>query len=307
MLGEVGDFVRRDFSWGKYAYALLLIAALDVLQIRYDLFSLLVSPCYDAGVAWAVVPFYYLALYYAMLVPTVLMSGEGWRLRQWQVWVLPALLIVLQGASQYAVYYHSWFRPLHLSASEDYFLAALSPYLLRSLTILGGICAFRWLTQRRFSLFGLQRSGRYLRLYAGAFLCLLPLLIAASSTPDFLRYYPCFKFWNASGAFGLADWQMVSLFDTCYALDYLGVESLFRGAFIIGLTRWLGPRCVLPMVVVYVGIHVGKPYAEMCSAAVGGYLLGILAYRTQHLWGGIFAHVAIALSMELLASLWHLL
>lgn len=307
LLGEIGDFIRDDFSWPKYTFALVLIVALDVLQIHYDIFSLLILPHCLRGTGWMVAPLYYLALYYVMLVPTTLMSGERWRLRQWQLWVWPAVLICLQGASQYGAYYRTWFLPYEFGAQEERFLSAMSPYLFRSLTVLCGICLFRWLTQRRFALFGLTLSGRYLRLYALGFACMFPFLFAASMTEDFLSYYPCFKFWQASGAFGLADWQMVGLFDASYILDYLSVECIFRGAFIIGLARWLGPRCVLPMVIVYVGIHVGKPYVEMCSAAVGGYLLGILAYRTQHLWGGIFAHVAIAISMEVLASMWHLL
>lgn len=307
LLGEVRDFFRDDFTWPKYLYALLLIVGFDLLQIRCDVFATCVGAYSDSGLLWLLVPSYYVALYYLMLVPTTLMSGEGWRLRQWQVWVLPLVLIVLQGATQYGHYYHRWYSSLCATSEEHYFLGSLSPYLLRASIVLTGICLFRWLTQRRFALFGLPRNGRYLRVYAAAFLCVLPLVVVASHTSEFLSYYPCFKFWEASGAFGLSDWQLVGAFDVCYTLDYLCTECFFRGALILGLVRWLGPRCVLPMVLVYVAVHAGKPSVEMCSAGVGGLLPGVLAYRTDHLWGGVFAHVAMALSVEFLGSMWHLL
>lgn len=301
------SFVREDFTLAKYAYAVGLIAVFDVLEIRSSLFSGFITDGLGPDREWLAAPLLYLALYFLMLVPTVVMSGEGHRLRHWQVWVLPAALLCLQGMSQYASYYYPWLGSLGLSQAEHYFTGSACVFLVRGLTVLLGICLFRLLTERRFALFGLPRGGRYLELYVMAFLVMLPFLVVCSSTDNFLNYYPVFKFWEASGAFGLADWQLSSLFDLSYSIDYFSVECIFRGAFVIGLMRILGPRCMLPMILVYTAIHAGKPYVEMCSAAVGGYLLGILAFRTGHLWGGIFAHVAIAISMEMLASMWHLL
>ena len=307
LLGEVASFVREDFTLAKYSYAVGLIVLFDVLEIRSGLFSGFISSGLGTDREWLAAPLLYLALYFLMLVPTVVMSGESWRLRRWQAWVLPAALLCLQGMSQFASYYYSWLRSLNLGPLELYFTGSSCVYLVRGLTILLGICLFRFATERRFGLFGLPRNGRYLELYAMAFLVMLPFLVIFSSTDNFLNYYPVFKFWEASGAFGFADWQLSSLFDLSYSIDYFSVECIFRGAFVIGLMRWLGLRSILPMILVYTAIHAGKPYVEMCSAAVGGYLLGVLAFRTKHLWGGIFAHVAIAISMEVLASMWHLL
>lgn len=306
LLGEFVGFVREDFTLAKYAYAVGLIALFDALEIHSGFFSGFITSGLGSDREWLAAPLLYLALYFLMLVPTVVMSGEGHRLRHWQAWVLPAALLCLQGMSQYASYYYSWLGSLGLNKLEFYFTGSACVFLVRGLTILLGICLFHYATERRFALFGLPRNGRYLQLYVMAFLVMLPFLVIFSSTENFLSYYPVFKFWEASGAFGLADWQLSSLFDLSYSIDYFSVECIFRGAFVIGLMRWLGPRSILPMILVYTAIHAGKPYVEMCSAAVGGYLLGVLAFRTKHLWGGIFAHVAIAISMEVLASVWHL-
>lgn len=307
LLGEVTDFVRKDFSLPSYTYAITLVVIFDILEIRYATFSHFVGTAMGDDGAWLTAPILYIALYFIMLVPTLMMKGETWRLREWKVWILPVALLCLQGMSQFAPYYLTWYKDFGFRSVENYFVGRSSVHLFRGLTVLVGICCFRLYTERRFALFGLPRNGRYLQLYLTAFLVMFPFLVYFTSTEGFMSYYPIFKFWNAETAFGLSNWQLSTLFDFSYSVDYFSVECIFRGALIIGLARWLGPRCILPMILVYVAIHAGKPYVEMCSAAVGGYLLGVLAYITRHLWGGIFAHVAIAISVECLASMWHLL
>lgn len=146
----------------------------------------------------------------------------------------------------------------------------------------------------------MTRSTRYLRIYGLIFLILLPVFVVVSTTPQFQSFYPKMDLAYYSGAFGWADWQTVSVFELCYANDFIGVESMFRGALVVGLSRWLGPRTVLPMALTYMCIHLGKPDLELCSSIIGGYTLGILAYRTQHLWGGIIIHLGIAMLFELL-------
>ncbi len=53
------------------------------------------------------------------------------------------------------------------------------------------------------------------------------------------------------------------------------------------------------MVVLYAVCHFGKPVGETISSIFGGYLLGILAYKSRNVWGGVFVHVGVALFMEL--------
>ena len=50
--------------------------------------------------------------------------------------------------------------------------------------------------------------------------------------------------------------------------------------------------CIVPRL--WLGRQQGKPFI------FGGYILGILAYRTGHLWGGIIIHLGIALLFEAL-------
>lgn len=306
LLAEVIDFVREDFTWKKYAYAAGLIVLLDLLQINFDFYNAVTAHWVNDGIAWLALPALYIIIYYAMLVPTVLLSGEGWRLRQWQVWVWPAALAVLQGVSQYSIPYEALCNKAHLTMYEIYFVSSSLVFFTRGCVVLLGICTFRYITERRFALPGLQRNASYINVYLTVFMIMFPALVVFAGTPDFLSYYPRFKYWLATGAFGMEDWQHIAIFDVSYGIDFLSVETLYRGAFVLGMLRWLGPRCVLPMVALYVSVHMGKPAVEMCTAAIGGYLLGILAYRTKHLWGGVIVHVAIALSIEVLTTMWHL-
>lgn len=301
--GEIRDFIREDFRPLKYLFFLLFAAALLTAQIRFGFYDWAMKPSYEAGTSMLVISCIYLAVYYSALVVTLLLHKELWRLRQWQVWVFPAVLVCIQGAGQGFNDYTRWIREANLGVPEMNFLFMAGSFFFRSVAIVALLCLFRWITTGRFGLFGLTRSTKYLKVYGLVYVALVPLFVAVSFTPQFLSFYPKMNITFCQGAFDCADWQLISIFELCYANDFLGVESMFRGALVIGLARWLGPRAVIPMALTYMSIHLGKPDLEMCSSVIGGYLLGILAYRTRHLWGGITIHLGIAMIFEFLGLL----
>jgi hypothetical protein len=53
------------------------------------------------------------------------------------------------------------------------------------------------------------------------------------------------------------------------------------------------------MATMYVFIHFGKPLGETISSFFGGIILGVIAYETKSIIGGIIIHVGIAWLMEL--------
>lgn len=71
----------------------------------------------------------------------------------------------------------------------------------------------------------------------------------------------------------------------------------------IGLAPFLGRSGVLAMAVIYCSLHFGKPAGEAISSIFGGYILGIVAYETKSVWGGVIVHVGIAWLMELIGYL----
>ena len=63
----------------------------------------------------------------------------------------------------------------------------------------------------------------------------------------------------------------------------------------------LGKDIILPASALYCVYHFGKPMGEAISSFFGGTVVGIFAYRTKSIYGGILIHMGIAFLMELAA------
>ena len=296
--GDLAAFIRKDFLTVKYLYALVLAVLVVILQVKFNIYGILIEPSYSDGTSMLRIPLVYIAMYFLVLVPTLAMHRELWRLRRWQVWVFPVVLLFIDGGGQGFHYYIQWADEHGVWFKDKQYLQLLGSFMFRSVFIVLLLCLFRKLTEGRFGLFGLKRSSKYLRVYALIYVLLLPMFFWVSSTSQFLSYYPKMNIAYFDGAMGWERWQLIGLFELFYANDYIGVEGMFRGALVIGLVRWLGCRAVLPMALTYMCIHLGKPDLELCSSVIGGYILGVLAWRTHHLWGGIIIHLGIAMFFE---------
>ena len=305
MLHEIGEFIgdvrgviKKDFLWTKYIFALMLAVLIIIAQVRFNIYDILIAPSYDNGTSMLRIPLIYIGVYFIVLIPSLAMHSELWRLRRWQVWVFPIILLAIDGAGQGYYGYMHWADVQGITLKDRYYLRLVGSFMFRSVFIVLMLCLFRKLTEGRFGLFGLKRSAKYLRVYGLIYLLLLPMFLIVSFTPQFLTYYPKMFIDYYDGAMGLERWQLIGLFELFYANDFIGVEGMFRGAMVIGLARWLGCRAVLPMALTYMCIHLGKPDLELCSSVIGGYILGVLAWRTRHLWGGIIIHLGIAMFFE---------
>lgn len=95
------------------------------------------------------------------------------------------------------------------------------------------------------------------------------------------------------------EWWLVWIYELCYGSSFVSVEMIFRGFLVFAFARTLGGYAVLPMVVTYAVLHFGKPVGETISSIFGGYVLGIIAYYSRSIWGGIFIHLGVAWLMEL--------
>lgn len=297
---EITAFVRDDFKWIKYLFAAIIAISMIVGQVFFNIYDVLLAPSYENGTSMICIPLFQVAVYFFVLLPSLLIHGEMWRMRRWQSWVFPMLLVGIMAEGQAFNAYKEWIMNTDFYFKEKFYLQNVCSYLIRSVCIVSFLFLFRWATTGRFGLYGMTRSTRYIRVYCLIFLLLLPMFIVVSTTPQFQTFYPRVCIVPYDGVFGWPDWKAISLFELGYANDFLAVESLFRGALVVGLSKWLGPRTVLPMALTYMSVHLGKPDLELCSSVIGGYILGILAYRTQHLWGGIIIHLGIAMLFEIL-------
>lgn len=146
---------------------------------------------------------------------------------------------------------------------------------------------------------GLDTKGFRAGPYFGLLLLLVPLVILASTQPDFLRVDPKVRAIAFMRNYPGPVWPWRAGFELSYGLDFLSIELFFRGLLVIGLVRYAGEKAILPMAAFYCTIHFGKPLAECITSFFGGMALGIVAYRTRSVLGGLIVHLGLAWLMEI--------
>ena len=120
------------------------------------------------------------------------------------------------------------------------------------------------------------------------------------------QYYPRYKYSGGNAyaqAHEMSPYLTVAIYELIYGAYFITVELFFRGFLVIAFARVLGGHAVLAMVGSYVFLHYGKPLPETISSAFGGYLIGILAYYSNRIWGGVILHITLAWFMEFFAYL----
>lgn len=151
--------------------------------------------------------------------------------------------------------------------------------------------------------YGLTPRHFNVRPYLVMLLIMLPVIIAISFHESFQRQYPMYKITLAHQHLGVDEWVTVAIYELAYGLDFITVEFLFRGFFVVGMASVLGRNSILPMSVIYCFLHFGKPMGEAISSIAGGYILGVVAYETRSIWGGVIVHMGIAWMMEIVSFL----
>jgi hypothetical protein len=169
-------------------------------------------------------------------------------------------------------------------------------------------CAVYWyiVDRKEQPIYGFHSNGVVLKPYFILLMLMVPLVIAAATQKDFLETYPRAFHLGLSQEGGLNK-LLTFLYEICYAADFVTTEFFFRGVLILAFARFAGPRVILPMCVFYVTIHFEKPLGETISSFFGGWILGILAYETRSIYGGIIVHLGIAMLMEVVAFVAHAL
>lgn len=139
--------------------------------------------------------------------------------------------------------------------------------------------------------------GTHWTIYGAIFAVAVPFVIVASFSTAFQNQYPLLEVLpGQSEVFrDLVRWWPL------YALQFVAIESFFRGFLVLGLAPRFGSMSVLVAVVPYMMIHFVKPPAEALASVVGGLVLGTLAFRTRSIVGGIAVHVGVAALMDVLA------
>lgn len=215
-------------------------------------------------------------------------------------WLCLGILCVLW-ANQYALWY-KYFLPI-LPEYAQYFVGKLCFNVhVSTFYILIPWLYGRFQNPESYqNFYGFTRKGFKPRPYMLMLLGMLPLLIWASFQEDFLVAYPRYRPGLLEVNTGIPSWLTVLVYEASYVLQFVALEIFFRGFIVLNLGRYLGSGVVFPMVTIYMLIHFYKPLPETIGSILGGYTLGVIAWYSRSVWGGILVHIGIALLMEALA------
>jgi Type II CAAX prenyl endopeptidase Rce1-like len=169
----------------------------------------------------------------------------------------------------------------------------------RLLLVVIPLLLFWWFQKSQVSFWGLTTKNFNWHPYALMLLVMVPLITFASTQADFLHMYPKVKQVAFIDNITKHPWWYKTIYEISYGLDFFTIELFFRGFLVFAFVRYVGADAILPMAVFYCSIHFGKPLFECISSFFGGMLLGIIAYRTQSILGGIMVHLGIAWMMEI--------
>jgi hypothetical protein len=189
------------------------------------------------------------------------------------------------------------------AAEDNRFLRSVINYIIKVFLLVIPVAGIWYVKDRKhFKLYGIG-SSKNNKLYFLLLAMMIPFILMAASTTDFLNNYP-----RAQTNAGLYPSHSVSkflIFELAYGFDFVSIEFFFRGFLILAFMRYCGTRAIIPAACFYCCIHLGKPMAEAISSFFGGLLLGMITYHTLSIWGGLFIHIGIAWLMEVAAYVGH--
>lgn len=301
-------YVREHFHLGLYLSVAAFLIVCTYVNFTYDFEDGIIDAYHKTWRHWA-----YMSMFmgFPFLMTCMLLYVFGIN-RTWvksrEFWLLFGFGFVLLGLSRTLYYHYALIE--HLDA-VDYNFARKVLWRAKSFfTVFIPLMLFYHYYEKNRdkekNWYGLSFRQTDFKPYAILLLAVVVGIGLASFMSDLTNYYP--RYIPSGGSrfaqkHDLDEWIAVFIYESVYGANFLNVELFFRGFLVIGFTRVLGGQAVLAMVGSYVFLHYGKPMAEAISSAFGGYLIGILAYYSKRIWGGVILHVALAWSMEFFAWL----
>ncbi|MBN1597546.1 MAG: CPBP family intramembrane metalloprotease [Bacteroidales bacterium] len=298
------EFHKGYLSFKMYIICLLFIAALITVNYIFDIEDGYIDEYRGRILRYFLLGGYHAFGYLSVLFIVLVSQGKSVKLSS-EFWIKIVLGFLIVGTDRGLYGYHDIIKsltpyPAYRFTDKTVF------YSMSFFTILIPLSLILWAydKNRNEGLYGLKFTSVDFRPYFILLLIMIPLVFAASFGEGFIDYYPTYK--RAGGAifatyYGINEWICKIIYETSYISSFIYTELFFRGFLVIGLTRILGKNAILPMAATYAVVHFGKPPLEAVSSVFGGYLLGIIAFYSRNIWGGVFVHSGIALCMEIFA------
>lgn len=308
LLSYLRKYLKEHFHLAFYISVAIFLAICITFNYTYDFEDSVLDSYTGKPIKWL-----YMSL--AMGFPFLVICGllyvfnikRGW-LNSKEYWLKFIIGFTIIGLERSFYYHYDLIQSL---PRADYIFAfKLTGWGRTWVATIIPILIFYYIYERKLdperNWYGLTLKDFKFKPYAVLILIVFVSIGLASFMSELNTYYPRYKF-SGGGAFStfhqIDEWISVLIYEAVYGSYYVGVELFFRGFLVIAFARVLGGHAVMAMVGSYVCLHFGKPIAETISSAFGGYLIGILAFYTNRIWGGVILHIALAWFMELFAGL----
>ncbi len=257
----------------------------------------------DSSFQWWGKAFFYAFPFFTVTLSYVFLLKKQAILKKPDFWLLSLLIVLVLFLNQYI----SLFDTNRFDSALRYFFKKLFFNVDCCIFYLLLPLGYWFLVHRKshpeFHFYGLSSKGFDYQTYLFMLLVMLPLLYGVSFRADFLEMYPRYKAGMAEHFWGISPFWTVSTYELSYSLQFVCLEIFFRGFIVMALAKYLGSGAIWVMVAVYVFIHFNKPMFEAIGSFFGGYILGVIAYYSRSIYGGMFIHIGVALLMELFAFL----
>lgn len=302
------QYLDKHFHWGLYLSVFVFLAICTYFNFKYDFENSVIDAYHQTWMHWPLMSVF-MAFPYFVICCLLSIFGVN---RQWhksrEFWLLFVFGFLLLGFSRTFHYHYALID--HLDSVDLRFARKVLWRAKSFFTVFIPLIVFYSFYEKKKdeskSWYGLSLSNTDFKPYAILLLVVVVGIGLASFLSDLTAYYPRYLV-SGGSAFAqkhdLNSWTSMLVYEAIYGANFLNVELFFRGFLVIGFIRVLGGQAVLAMVGAYVFLHYGKPMTEAISSAFGGYFIGILAFYSRRIWGGVVLHLALAWSMEFFAWL----
>ncbi len=299
ILDYLHKFWRTDFDPPIYLLTILGLAIAIFFNYRYDFEDGILDSYRRQPISLLYYTLYYAAAYYYVILLYRLWNREIPCQYSWAFWGKSFFLLALIAFKVFFYYTDDWIStdlPLADRYAYRKILRAVQGLLIYSIGIMGFYLIFE---RYKSAWYGMTTRGFNWRPYAIMLVIMLPLIAIAATQADFLTTYPRLKLRYFQDDY----WYYFIRYEPLYLLGFVMIEWLFRGFLVVGMVHLLGHRAILPAATLYCVFHFGKPLGECISSFFGGYILGVFAFYSRSIWGGIIVHMGIALLMDVAALL----
>lgn len=298
ILSSIKTHVRQDFQFTYYLTVGLFLCSSLILNYLINLEDTWI----DRNTYKLIRTVFYFLLYgtgyyiSCLLVSWFTKEKRFWRSREFWIFSLFGLFIL--SLDRGFPFQQSLVSSFNLSYSVYTWVYRMTSQILSFALIFTPLLLFYWRFDNvKSGFYGLTTKSN-VKPYFYLLLTVAPIIILSSLHESFTTYYPAYKSNQAAEILHWPEFVPVILFELFYGVDFLNIELLFRGFFVLGMAQILGKHAIIPMVTIYCFLHFGKPVGEAISSIFGGYILGIIALYTRSIWGGILIHIGVAWMME---------